>query len=113
MKKCLSFRGTKKREIQYIDKLSDKYKKKQDFIKTELDEFLKFDLISSMNEDELEKMLLESPRTKKDRSISDLSAKSTKQLRDEIKLRKQALKDVARVQASSKIGLSKLVLNIV
>ena len=38
-----------------------------------------------------------------------MNTKDTKQLRDEIKQRKQALRDVARVQATSKIGLSKMV----
>ena len=78
-----------------------------------MNEFIKLDLLTNMmNNEDFEKMLLESPRTKKDRSISDLSGKNAKQLRDEIKQRKQALKDVARVQATSKIGLSKLVLQI-
>ena len=74
-----------------------------------MDEFLKIDLLSSMKDEDIERMILESPRMKKERSISDLSTKNAKQLRDEIKMRKQALIDVARVQASSKIGLSKLV----
>lgn len=70
---------------------------------------MKIEMLSNMMKDEdIGKMLLESPRGK-DRSGSDLTAKNTKQLRDEIRQRKQALKDVARVQATSKIGLSKLV----
>lgn len=48
----------------------------------------------------------------KDKSLSDIMGKNPKQLRDEIKQRKQALRDVARVQATSKIGLSKLVTSL-
>lgn len=54
--------------------------------------------------------LSDSPiRLLKDKSLSDIVGKNPKQLRDEIKQRKQALRDVARIQATSKIGLSKLV----
>lgn len=64
-----------------------------------------------MKEEEYKTLALDSPAmiTKKERSVSDLDVKNTKQLRDEIKMRKQALREVARVQATSKIGLSKLV----
>lgn len=94
--------------------MAQKYKQKQDFIKSEIHEFMQLDLLtgSKLEEDLDYNGTSESPlRTifNKDRSISDLSSKNTQQLRNEIKQRKQALREVARVQASSKIGLSKLV----
>ena len=86
--------------VMEIDKMAKKYKQKQDNIKQEIDEFMKQDLAFQG-----------SPQHKhnKDRTHSDLGSKSSRQLKDEIKHRKQALREVARVQASSKIGLSKLV----
>jgi uncharacterized protein YwqG len=94
--------------------MAQKYKQKQDFIKSEIHEFMQLDLLagSKLEEDLDYTGTSDSPlRTifNKDRSIGDLSAKNTQQLRNEIKQRKQALREVARVQASSKIGLSKLV----
>lgn len=94
--------------------MAQKYKQKQDFIKSEIHEFMQLDLLAgSKLEEDLDYIgTSDSPlRTifNKDRSIGDLSAKNTQQLRNEIKQRKQALREVARVQASSKIGLSKLV----
>lgn len=84
--------------------MAQKYKEKQDKIKEDINEFMKQDLALPDNS-------LSPPKHRhiKDKMSSDLSVKSTKQLRDEIKNRKQALREVARVQASSKIGLSKLV----
>ena len=89
-----------------------KYKKKQDHIKAEINEFMKMDLAKgSGKENDIEQNLLfGSPtRIKHDKNGSEAPIKNAKQLKDEIKQRKQALREVARVQASSKIGLSKLV----
>jgi len=96
-----------------IDKMADKYKQKQDLIKAEINEFMKVDAtFGAKKEDTIENMIESPRRLKNERSISDINSKSTKQLRDEIKQRKQALRDVARVQATSKIGLSKLVTSL-
>lgn len=94
--------------------MAGKYKKKQDFIKAEINEFMKLDLLNSQSKDsDLDQFLSNSPPLiHKDRSISDLTNKTAKQLKDEIKQRKQAMRDMARVQASSKIGLSKLVTSL-
>lgn len=91
--------------------MAEKYKQKQDLIKAEINEFMKLDLINGVGKDQdYEQLLSNSPnRLMKEKSLSDLNGKSSKQLRDEIKQRKQALREVARVQATSKIGLSKLV----
>jgi chromosome segregation ATPase len=97
-----------------VDKIAEKYKKKQDFIKSEINEFMKLDLIDNQSKDnDIDQILSNSPqRLNKDRSISDLANKTAKQLKDEIKQRKQAMRDMARIQASSKIGLSKLVTSL-
>jgi hypothetical protein len=94
--------------------MAHKYKIKQDFIKSEINEFMKLDLLTNNkyeNDLDLTGNSDSPPRTKmsKEKSISDMFGKNPNQLRNEIKLRKQALREVARVQASSKIGLSKLV----
>ena len=97
-----------------LDKMAEKYKQKQDQIKAEINEFMKLDLLNGISKDQdYEQVLSSSPiRLMKEKSLSDLNGKSSKQLRDEIKQRKQALREVARVQASSKIGLSKLVTSL-
>lgn len=94
--------------------MAGKYKQKQELIKAEINEFMKLDLLSNAKNDEtLEQMLSTSPlRMKQEKSISEISNKTAKQLRDEIKQRKNQLRNVARVQATSKIGLSKMVTSL-
>lgn len=90
--------------------MDEKYKEKQDLIKEEMNEFMKMDFIAEMsNLDEYDSFNNSPRRIKKEKSISDIGGMNAKQIKDEIKQRKQALRDVARVQATSKIGLSKMV----
>ncbi|CAI2359358.1 unnamed protein product [Moneuplotes crassus] len=91
-----------------ISKMAQKYKEKQDQIKQEINEFMKEDLAFSSSQS----IPGYDSTGKPPKLARDNSAKSTRQLRDEIKQRKQALREVARVQASSKIGLSKLVTSL-
>lgn len=88
--------------------MAQKYKEKQDQIKQEINEFMKEDLAFSSSQNIPGYDSIGKPP----KLARDNSAKSTRQLRDEIKQRKQALREVARVQASSKIGLSKLVTSL-
>lgn len=97
--------------------LTQKYKKKQEFIKAEIQEFMKLDmgLLSGMKDDKELDINLESlpsvGHSRPKKSI-DLGTNNARKLQDEIKLRKKALRDVARVQATSKIGLSKIVTSL-
>ena len=67
---------------------------------------MKFD-ISEPKQEETKELIIEPQIIKKEKSSSGAAGKTTKQLRDEINQRKQALRDVTRMQASSKIGFIK------
>ena len=64
--------------------------------------------VSGLQKEETKELVIE-PQIiiNKEKSSSGITGKTTKQLRDEINQRKQALRDVTRMQASSKIGVVK------
>lgn len=68
---------------------------------------MRLDILSGLVKEETKELAIEPQIIKKEKSSSNTSAKPIKQLRDEINQRKQALRDVTRMQASSRIGLAK------